>query len=330
MTEAVGYRRSVVGAASTGSAADSMAATLVVEDMGVGRHEHAYVVSVRRGAILLLAVFAAAWATAAAVSAPPARVQIRVLRLVDYSRRAHFRNGAAGPRVLVTYVRYSARGHAPFPLVVFGHGFALAPQIYALLLDAWARAGYVVATPVFPVENANAPGGPDQSDLRNEPGDISFVISRLIGPTSPLGSLVDPKKIAVAGQSDGAVAALSVAYDRRFLDRRIDAAVILSGAVLGGFTQPPPGSPPLLAVQGTRDPINGPSATTDYYRLMRQPKFLLWLLGATHLPPYTTSDRWAVVVDRATTAFLDHYLRGAPLRPLLAAGTQSGIARITS
>jgi len=141
--------------------------------------------------------------------------------------------------------------------------------------------------------------------------------------------LVDPTKIAVAGQSDGAVAALSVAYDKRYVDRRIDAAMILSGAALAGFT-PPPGSPPLLAIQGTSDPFNAPSATTNYFRLMHQPKFLLWLLGATHLPPYTTSDRWAAVVDRATTAFLDHYLRGAPLHPLIEAGTQTGVARITS
>jgi hypothetical protein len=63
---------------------------------------------------------------------------------------------------------------------------------------------------------------------------------------------------------------------------------------------------------------------------MRRPKFLLWLVGATHLPPYTTGDRWAAVVDRASTAFLDHYLRGAPLRPLLEAGTKQGVARIVS
>jgi fermentation-respiration switch protein FrsA (DUF1100 family) len=206
----------------------------------------------------------------------------------------------------------------------------LTPQTYVRLLETWARAGYVVAAPVFPVENANAPGGSDQSDLVNEPGDISYVISRLVGPTSPLRGLVDATKIAVAGQSDGAVTALSVAYDRRYLDRRVDAAVILSGAALAGFAQPAPGSPPLLAVQGTSDPINGPSVTADYYRLMRRPKFLLWLLGATHLPPYTTNDRWAAVVDRTTTAFLGHYLRGAPLGPLVAAGTQAGVARMTS
>ena len=281
-----------------------------------------------RVGILSLAVLVGGWAAIA--SSPPASVHLRVLRLVDHSRRAQFRNGTSGPRTLVTYVRFPTRGRAPFPLIVFAHGFDLTPQIYARLLDAWTRDGYVVAAPVFPVENANAPGGADRSDLGNEPGDIRFVISRLVGSTSPVRGLVDPTKIVVAGQSDGAVAALSVAYDKRYVDRRIDAAMILSGAALAGFTPPPPGSPPLLAIQGTSDPFNAPSATTNYFRLMHQPKFLLWLLGATHLPPYTTSDRWAAVVDRATTAFLDHYLRGAPLHPLIEAGTQTGVARITS
>lgn len=252
-------------------------------------------------------------------------MHVRVLRLVDRSRVAHFRNGTSGPRVLVTYVRQPTEGSGPFPLVVFAHGFALTPHVYRRLLDTWARAGFVVAAPVFPVESANAPGGPDESDLGNEPRDLSFVISRLVA----LDGQVDGTKIAVAGQSDGAEAALSAAYDRRYRDRRIDAALVLSGAALPGFTPPPSGSPPLLAMQGTADPLNVPATTAYYYRLMRRPKFLVWLLGASHLPPYTTNDRWAGAVGRATTAFLDHYLRGAPLRPLLTAG-RSGVARIVA
>ena len=252
-----------------------------------------------------------------------------MLRLVDNSRRAYFRNGTSGARVLVTYVRIPTRGHAPYPLVVFGHGFALTPHVYAPLLDTWARAGYVVAAPVFPIENMNAPGGPDERDIVNQPGDMSFVVSRLIASTSPLHGLVDPKRIALAGQSDGAETAFAAVYDSRYLDRRVDAAVILSGAAFPGFTGPAR-SPPLLAVQGTSDPINSPSTTAGYYRLMHRPKFLLWLLGATHLPPYTTEDRWAVVVEHATMAFLDHYLRGAPLRPLLVGRTQHDDARVVS
>jgi dienelactone hydrolase len=280
---------------------------------------------------VLLVVAAVFWAGASAAAAGPSpRVQLRVLRFVDRSRRAQFRNGTSGPRVLVTEVRYPSRGHAPFPLIVFAHGFVETPDDYARMLDTWARAGYVVAAPVFPVENANAPGGPDENDLINEPGDLSFVISRMTAPANPLRRLIDSRRIVIAGQSDGAEAALSAAYDRRYRDPRIDAAIILSGAAFSGFSQPPPGSPPLLAVQGTSDPLNTPATTAYYFSLMRRPKFLLWLVGATHLEPYTTNNRWAGAVGRATTAFLDHYLRGAPLRPLIEAGTQTGIARITS
>jgi fermentation-respiration switch protein FrsA (DUF1100 family) len=273
-------------------------------------------------------VVACVLCTGTAAAQTPSLVRLRVVTFVDRSRVAHLRTGRTVARTLVTDVRMPPHGRGPFPLLVFAHGFALTPQTDAPLLEHWARAGYVVAAPVFPVENANAPGGPDRSDLGNEAGDISYVISRLVGAHSPVRRLVDPTRIAVAGQSDGGVAALSVAYDRRFADRRIDAALVLSGAALPGFALPSARTPPLLAVQGTLDPYNPPADTTTYFRLMRHPKFLLWLLGASHLPPYSTSDRWAPVVDRATTAFLDHCLRNAPLRPLIVAGTRPGIARI--
>ena len=103
-------------------------------------------------------------------------------------------------------------------------------------MQSWARAGYVVAAPVFPLENANAPGGPDESDLVNQPADMRFVISRMLAASSagsgPLAGLLDPKQIAVAGQSDGGDTALAVAYNRYYRDPRVGAAVILSGAEL--------------------------------------------------------------------------------------------------
>jgi dienelactone hydrolase len=282
-----------------------------------------------RVAVLLLVAAAACAGAAVARSAPP-QVRLRVLRFVDTSRRAHFRNGTSGPRVLVTEVRYPSTGPGPFPLIVFAHGFTEVPDAYARLLDTWVRAGYVVAAPIFPVESAHAPGGPSESDLVNEPGDIGFVITRLTAATDPLRALIDAKRIAVAGQSDGAEAALAVTYDGRYRDRRIDAGIVMSGAAFPGFATPPPGAPPLLAIQGTSDPVNVPADTTDYFSLMRRPKFLLWLVGAVHLPPYTTDDRWARVVDAATIAFLGHYLGGASLRPLIDAGTKAGVARIVS
>jgi len=258
----------------------------------------------------------------------PGAVRTRVLRLIDHSRLAHFRNGTEGPRTLVTYVRYPSSGRPPYPLVVFVHGFALSPGDYASLLEAWARAGYVVAAPEFPVEGQDAPGGPDQSDLPNESGDLSFLISQLTSRGNPLRPLIDPRRIAVAGHSDGGVAALTAAYDRRDRDSRIGAALILSGAASPGFEPVGRGAPPILAVQGTADTVNAPSTTAAYFERLNRPRFLLWLLGAPHLPPYSSKDQWAPFVARATTAFLDRYLRAGSLAALISAGNHAGVARM--
>lgn len=277
-----------------------------------------------RSGLIPLLVVAFVVASGASAATPGPTTSRAVFTFVDRSRVAHFRNGTSGPRVLVTYVRYPRGRREPLPLIVFAHGFAVTPGLYARLLDAWAKAGYVVAAPVFPVENRDAPGGPDESDLVNQPGDMSFVISRLLAesarPASPLHGLVDPRRIAVAGQSDGGETAFAVSYESHFLDRHVRAAVILSGAKLpGSVARFPRGSPPLLAVQGTADAINSPRYTRQLFRITQRPKFLLWLEGASHLPPYSTNLGELAVVERTTTAFLDRYLGRGSLSQLLAA-----------
>jgi hypothetical protein len=220
--------------------------------------------------------------------------------------------------------------------VIFGHGFAVTPAPYARLLQAWARAGYVVAAPIFPLGNANAPGGPNESDIVNQPGDMSFVITQMLAlddtPESFFGGLIEPDKIAVAGQSDGGETALAVAYGRRFLDRRVRAALIMSGAEIpgvGGYDFRGL-SLPLLATQGTADTSNEPKFTYAYFHAAPRPKFLLSLLGAGHLPPYTTEEPELSIVERVTTSFLNRYLkngRRATVR-MIAAGDVRGVATL--
>ena len=214
----------------------------------------------------------------------------------------------------------------PHPLIVFAHGFALTPAAYSRLLRTWAEAGFVVAAPVFPLENANAPGGPTESDLANEPRDMSVVIDRLLG--GALGGEIDRTEIAVAGHSDGAVAALAAAYDQRFRDHRIRAAIVMSGAPLPGMGRFPQHGPPLLAMQGTLDPLNSPATTAAYFRLAQRPKFLLWLLGASHRPPYTDEEPQLRIVERSTIAFLAHYLEGRPLSAFIDAARQPTLTRL--
>jgi dienelactone hydrolase len=223
----------------------------------------------------------------------------------------------------------------PYPLVIFGHGFAVTPGIYAPLLRYWARAGYVVAAPIFPLGNANAPGGPNESDLVNQPRDMGFVITQMLAasaPHGPLAGLIDPHEIAVSGQSDGGDTALSAAYDANFHDRRIGAAVILSGQEIpgvGGYDFPTP-SPPLLAVQGLADTINLPSTTYAFFDPAPPPKYLLTLPGAPHLGPYTNEEPQLRVVERVTVAFLDRYLKGGrrAVARMIASGDVPGVAHL--
>ncbi len=269
-------------------------------------------------------------------------VGLRVLRLVDPSRTIQLPDGRTQARTLLTYVRYPAlgtpgrvdlpgappaRADGPFPLVVFGHGFAVMPSLYAHLLQSWAQAGYVVAAPVFPLENADAPGGPDEADLTNQPADMRFVISRMIAlsqtPSGVFAGLIDPGRIAVAGQSDGGDTALAVAEDPRFRDPRVGAVMVLSGAEIPGigeFVFPRHDPPPLLATQGTADTVNPPSATSAFFDVAPRPKYLLRLLGAEHLAPYSDEEPQLGIVQRVTIAFLDGYLRDS----------SSALGRLTS
>jgi dienelactone hydrolase len=282
---------------------------------------------------------------------PPFAVGVRVLTLVDHSRTVQYPGEAATPRTLVTIVRYPTAGRpgggdvngarplragGPYPLVIFGHGFAVTPGIYATLLRAWAQAGYVVAAPIFPLENANAPGGPNESDLVNQPADMSFVITQLLAasaaPAGPFSGLIDARHVAVSGQSDGGDTALTAAYNARFQDRRIGAAVILSGQEipgLGGYDYPAP-SPPLLATQGLADTINLPSTTYAFFDPAPPPKYLLTLPGAPHLPPYTGEQPQLSIVEQVTIAFLDRYLKGnrGALARMRAAADRPGIAAL--
>jgi predicted dienelactone hydrolase len=261
---------------------------------------------------------------------------------------------ALGARSLETTVRYPAIGapggadvanatplrqKGPYPLIVFSQGFDIQPDRYALLLNAWAAAGYVVVDPAYPFTSPNSPGGLVRTDIIHHPADLSFVISSLLNLNAQVGgtlsNLIEPSEVGVIGQSDGGDVSLAAIANTCCRDARIKAAVILSGAELAWFqgtyfTTP---AVPMLVVQGTNDLTENPVAcSVQLYNEAPQPKYYLSMIGQTHLSAYLAPGAPLQTVVRVTLDFLDRYLRHdqATGRAMTAAGNVPGVATITS
>lgn len=216
---------------------------------------------------------------------------------------------------------------SPYPLVVFGEGFDQMPQSYLPMITQWVRAGYVVASPVFPltsslglVSHGVATSNLEVSDqyemdMVNQPRDMSASISAVTSlnesSSSPILGLVNLAKIAISGQSDGGDTALANAYNSCCSDSRITAAMIFSGAEFASFNGSyfSGRSLPLLITQGSADSINPAALSQTIYAGAPSPKYLLILLGADHLSPYTEVDPYESAVAAVSIDFLNLYLK---------------------
>lgn len=281
--------------------------------------------------------------TVPASTGPPYGVAETTLALVDQTRVAVV-DGHVGPRQLPTMVWYPTGTGAggQRPLVVFASGYLQCPEQYEPLLMAWAASGFVVAAPTFPLTNCDVPGGAEEGDILNQPADMSFVIGQLLAASATgtpgdgrLSGRIDPQRVAVAGQSDGGDTVAALAFDTCCMSRPVKAAMILSGAELSSFggTYFPPGSPPMLVVQGTADTVNLPAdSMTLYQDDTTGPKALVLLDGADHLGPYEGSNPTEALVAEITTDFLDQYVLGQPgaASALASVADQPGIDSLTA
>jgi fermentation-respiration switch protein FrsA (DUF1100 family) len=246
-----------------------------------------------------------------------------------------------GPRALVTQIWYPrVRGAAgPFPLLLFAPGFLQCPGAYSDLLRAWASAGYVVAAVTFPRTSCHLGAEADESDLVNQPQDMSYVLTRLLAlsarPGGPFSGLLDPGEVGAAGQSDGGDTVAALAASTCCADRRLKAVAVLSGAEW----PPMPGRyfsgrvPPMLFTQGSADTVNPPWMSLQLYRADRAgPRYYLDLFGASHLIPYEGANPVERLVARVTLAFFDRYVLGqaGALRTMTRDGNVAGAAALVS
>lgn len=195
-----------------------------------------------------------------------------------------------------------------FPLVVFAHGVNGRGDLFTGFAERWAREGYVVALPTFPLSHD---GVGIVADVANQPGDVSFVIDELgdLAGDDPLAGHVDLDHVAVGGHSLGAVTVFGVAYNSCCLDERVDAVIPVSGISLpfeGGTYDDRPVTPMLL-VHGVQDetvPIGVGDATFDQ---AEPPVWYLRLAEATHSTVF--AGEAGRLFNDATLAFLDAQLR---------------------
>jgi alpha-beta hydrolase superfamily lysophospholipase len=266
------------------------------------------------------------------------------MSFVDPSRGTPARGGApaASSRTLVTTVYYPAStpptADAPtpnaaagrYPLIVFAHGYEIAAAAYAPLLRDLAVGGFVVAAPDFPGTSSAHPGGANRADTLQQPADLSFVITSMLGVSAgpgPLHDAIDPDAIGDSGHSDGGVTALAAAYNTCCIDPRIKAATILTGGAFG-FEGDwfPPGTPPVMFVHATADEINPYGASTSMFEQAQSPKYLLTVEGGSHLEVFVDPP-WEPQIAQAMTAFYDLHLKhdaSAEAR-LQAVGNQPGL-----
>ncbi len=235
--------------------------------------------------------------------------------LVDRSRPTP-PNGSypgAPSRTLVTVVSLPVGAPGPLPLVVFSTGIGGTATNYEGLYRHWVEAGYAVAAPEFPLSRADAPGGTTAADIGSQPGDVRFVLRRLLAMSGrrrgPLAGQLDPNRVALVGKSLGAITTLSAAYQVKDHERRERAVISLTGAAptAGFFTGI---RVPLLLVHGDADRTVAYSQSVAIYRNAEPPKYLVTLFGQDHGGAFDGEDVPAGrVVVRVTLDFLDAYVR---------------------
>jgi predicted dienelactone hydrolase len=122
---------------------------------------------------------------------------------------------------------------APYPLVIYSHGYMSQYKEGEYILEFLASYGYVAVSVDFPLSTGSSPGGAVLSDIVNQPGDVSFLIDQMLSRTKQPDNLlygrVDGDRIAAVGLSLGGLTTELAAFDPQRKDPRIRAAISMAG-----------------------------------------------------------------------------------------------------
>lgn len=160
----------------------------------------------------------------------------RSFEVIDASRSTAANHDFKGAdhRVLEGKIWFPAdKSAAPYPLIVYSHGFMSRHAEAEYLAEFLVSHGYVIVAVDYPLTHFFAPGGPNVRDVINQPADISFIIDRILARNADkddeLFGMIDSERIAVAGLSLGGLTTTLVAYHEHLRDKRLKAAVSIAG-----------------------------------------------------------------------------------------------------
>lgn len=242
------------------------------------------------------------------------------------------------PRVLETVIWYPTDGSGqggterdaapatkggPFPVVMFSHGACGEPTQSTYFTEHLASWGFVVVTPPHPgnvKDDCPCDAACLVDSFWNRFGDINFALDSVLAladdPSEPIGTIIDPERIAATGFSFGGLTALGAASGGRF-----DAVVALA-----------PGAPSLLTgaasrirvpamlVGGEKDIAVDSGELQELYQALPDdiPRYLILFPEGGHLAFQDEctvlcdfpQERAHELVNRYATAFLETYLVG--------------------
>jgi predicted dienelactone hydrolase len=200
-----------------------------------------------------------------------------------------------------------------FPLVVYSHGVAATGIDRNDALARWARAGYVVAAPTFPLTSEGMSG---VADLVNQPEDLRFVVESVRSSVQELGHPLQGRVLfdclALAGHSLGGATTLAASFDPCCAQLGPAAVVEIGGmqALLtpgGDYSDAAPA--PVLVVHGAQDATIPYDQAQGVVDAVPGPAWLLTFPDGGHNSMFAPPE--VDVLTDAVVSFLDAELKGA-------------------
>jgi dienelactone hydrolase len=284
----------------------------------------AVVVAATAATVVAAAVPAVVASQDATVSAPAATKPFvltlhRVHNFATSTRWVVLHRGSRVLRTMLVIPRVTAG--VVVPAIEFAHGWDSNPTVYASMLRAWASAGFLVIAPTSP-GMSRGPGLLSQGAASaRQAADLPAVLTQVLNLTLPV--LVNRSEIALAGHSDGGSTVATLAFNRGYRDRRIDAYLIFSGgrtSINAGSAERRANNKPVFIADAYDDQYGDFPSAGGFYRQARPPKVMVGVgRGEAHLPPWTDATLfnqalWNATVDFSSWAFTGH---GASLHAML-------------